>query len=163
MGVQVTAVSGMRDLRTFIDVPFRVHANHPLWVPPLKIERWIFLTRRLNAFFSHGEGEYFLARRDGRPVGRISAQIDHAYNEYHDSRWGWFGFLEFEDDQEALDALLAAAAQWLRERDCERMVGPADFSMNNESGVLIEGNGFARWSCSHGIRPTTSSESNRPA
>ena len=110
-----------------------------MWIPPLKLERRIFLNRRMNAFFSHGEAEYFLARRDGRVVGRITAQINHAFNDYQQKRWGWFGFLEFEDDREALEALLAAAAAWLGERDMETMVGPADFVMNDESGVLIEG------------------------
>jgi hypothetical protein len=72
-------------------------------------------------------------------VGRITAQIDHAFNEFHQSRWGMFGFLEFEEDQEVLEAMLAAAADWLRARGCERMVGPMDFQLNDESGVLIEG------------------------
>ena len=139
MGVEVRAVSGGRDLKRFIDLPFRLHANHPLWVPPLKLERRLFLNRRLNAFFSHGEAEYFLARRDGRVVGRLSAQVDHAYNDFHDAKWGWFGFLEIEDDAEVVQALLGAAEAWLEARGCERMVGPADFSMNDESGVLIEG------------------------
>jgi GNAT superfamily N-acetyltransferase len=139
VGVEVRAVSGARDLKAFIDLPFRLHANHPQWVPPLKLERRIFLSRRLNAFFSHGEGEYFLARRDGRVVGRISAQVNHAFNDYQQKNWGWFGFLEFEDDPEVLDGLLAAAAAWLGERGKERMVGPASFAMNDESGVLIEG------------------------
>jgi len=139
VGVEVKAVSGARDLKAFIDLPFRLHANHPQWVPPLKLERRIFLNRRLNAFFSHGEAEYFLARRDGRVVGRISAQVNHAFNDYQKKNWGWFGFLEFEDDAEVLDALLAAAAGWLAERGKERMVGPASFAMNDESGILIEG------------------------
>ena len=139
MSVQVTAVAGGRELGRFIDVPFRLHANHPLWVPPLKLERRMFLSRRMNAFFSHGEAEYFLARRDGRVVGRISAQVNHAFNEHQGKRWGWFGFLEFEDDQEVLAALLDAAAGWLRARGMEQMVGPASFAMNDESGVLIEG------------------------
>jgi GNAT superfamily N-acetyltransferase len=139
MAVEVSAVSGGRDLKRFIDLPFRLHANHPLWVPPLKLERRLFLNRRLNAFFSHGEAEYFLARRDGRVVGRISAQVNHAFNDYQKKNWGWFGFLELEDDQEVLEALLGAAEAWHRERGFERMVGPASFSMNDESGVLIEG------------------------
>jgi hypothetical protein len=139
MSVEISSVSGGRDLKAFIDLPFRLHANHPLWVPPLKLERRLFLNRRMNAYFTHGEAEYFLARRDGRVVGRVSAQVNHAFNDYRKMRWGWFGFLELEDDQEALDALLAAAAGWLRERGQERMVGPADFSMNDESGILIEG------------------------
>jgi GNAT superfamily N-acetyltransferase len=139
VSVDVTQVSGAGDLRRFIDLPFRLHANHPLWVPPLKLERRLFLNRRLNAYFTHGEAVYLLARRDGAVVGRISAQVDRAFNRYHDARWGWFGFLELEDDLEVARSLLDAAAGWLRERGCERIVGPADFSMNDESGVLIEG------------------------
>jgi GNAT superfamily N-acetyltransferase len=139
VGVEIGSVSGGRDLKRFIDLPFRLHANHPLWVPPLKLERRLFLNRRMNAFFSHGEAEYFLARRDGRVVGRASAQVNHAFNDYQQKRWGWFGFFEAEDDQEVAGALLDAAADWLRARGMERMVGPADFSMNDESGILIEG------------------------
>jgi GNAT superfamily N-acetyltransferase len=139
VSVQVTTVAGGRELGAFIDLPFRLHANHPLWVPPLKLERRLFLSRRMNAYFSHGEAEYFLARREGRVVGRITAQVNHAFNDYQKKNWGWFGFLEFEDDQEVLEALLAAAEGWLRERGKERMVGPASFAMNDESGVLIEG------------------------
>ncbi len=139
MAVDVKKVSGVRDLKAFIDLPYRLHSNHPLWVPPLKIERWIFLSRRMNAFFSHGEAEYFLARRGGRVVGRVSAQINHAFNDYQKKNWGWFGFLELEEDPEVAHALLAAAQAWLSERGCERMVGPADFAMNDESGVLVEG------------------------
>jgi GNAT superfamily N-acetyltransferase len=138
-------------MRRFVDLPFRLHANRPQWVPPLKLERRMFLSRRMNAFFRHGEAEYFLAFGNGtengrpsaagptRPVGRISAHIDHAYNEYHDAKWGWFGFLEFEEDPEVLHALLDTAAQWLQARGCERMVGPAEFTANEGCGVLIEG------------------------
>ncbi len=139
MAVEIEAVSGRGDLKSFIDLPFRLHANHPLWIPPLKLERRLFLSRRMNAFFSHGEAEYFLARRDGRVLGRITAQVNHAFNDYQKKNWGWFGFLEFEDDPEVLQALLDAAAAWLRERGKERMVGPACFAMNDESGILIEG------------------------
>jgi GNAT superfamily N-acetyltransferase len=139
VNVEVKTVSGRRDLKRFIDLPFRLHANHPLWVPPLKIERRLFLSRRMNAFFTHGEAEYFLAWRGERVVGRITAQINHAFNQQHDTRWGWFGFVEIEDDAEVLAALLDAAESWLRERGMERMVGPADFTMNDESGIVIEG------------------------
>jgi GNAT superfamily N-acetyltransferase len=136
--IEVTPVRGIRDLRAFVEFPYRLHAGTP-WVPPLKLERYMFLSKKLNPYFSHGEAEYFLARRGGRVVGRITAQIDHAFNEFHGTRWGNFGFLEFEEGQEILDALLAAAEPWLRERGCERMVGPMDFQLNDESGVLIEG------------------------
>jgi GNAT superfamily N-acetyltransferase len=139
VSVEVRAVKGGRELKAFIDLPFRLHANQQRWVPPLKLERWLFLSRRMNAFFSHGEAEYFVAWRDGRAVGRITAQVNHAFNDYQKKNWGWFGFLEFEDDPEVLRVLLDAAAEWLREREKERMVGPACFAMNDESGILIEG------------------------
>jgi GNAT superfamily N-acetyltransferase len=139
VAVEVKTVKGWRDLGRFIDLPFRLHANHTVWVPPLKLERRIFLNRRMNAFFSHGEAEYFLASRDGEVVGRVTAQVNHAFNDYQQKNWGWFGFLELEDDEEVAEALLDTAAAWLRERGCENMVGPADFAMNDESGILIEG------------------------
>jgi hypothetical protein len=138
MSVDISPVRGFADLREFVALPFRLHADTP-WIPPLKLERYVFLNRRLNAYFSHGDAEYFLARRNGCVVGRVTAQIDHAFNEFHGSRWGMFGFLEFEEDQEIVDALLHCAGTWLRERGCERMVGPMDFQMNDESGILIEG------------------------
>ncbi len=138
MPLEIARVRGFADLRQFVALPYRLHAGTP-WSPPLRLERYQFLTRKLNPYFKHGEAEYFLARRDGRVVGRVSAQVDHAYNAYHDTRWGGFGFLEFEDDQEVLDALLSAAETWLRGHNCERMVGPMDFTMNEESGILYEG------------------------
>ncbi|HEY7620471.1 MAG TPA: hypothetical protein VH834_11900, partial [Solirubrobacteraceae bacterium] len=98
-----------------------------------------FLSRRQNAFFKHGDAQLFCAWRDGRVVGRISAQVDHAYNQFHSSRTGMFGFLEFEDDAEVLPALLDAAARWVRVRGMTEMLGPMDFGINDENGVLVEG------------------------
>jgi GNAT superfamily N-acetyltransferase len=139
VSLDVQPVRSRRDLREFIELPFRLHANAAQWVPPLRLERRAFLNKRLNAFFKHGEADLFLARREGRVVGRISAQIDHAFNEFHGNTWGMFGFVEVEQDQEVLDGLLAAAGAWLAGRGRDRMVGPMDFSMNDEAGVLIEG------------------------
>jgi GNAT superfamily N-acetyltransferase len=136
--IGVAPVRGASDLRAFVDLPFRLHADTP-WIPPLKLERYTFLSRRLNPYFKHGCAEYFLAREGERVVGRISAQIDHAFNEHHGTRCGMFGFLEFEEDEAVLRALLDAAAAWLSERGCERMLGPMDFSMNEECGLLVEG------------------------
>ncbi len=136
--IEVSVVSGLRDLREFVALPYRLHAATP-WIPPLKLERYQFLNRRLNPFFTHGQAQYFLARRDGRVVGRASAQVDYGYNQYHNARWGMFGFLDFEDDQGVLELLLGAAGSWLRARGCDRMVGPMNFQVNDEAGVLIEG------------------------
>ncbi len=132
-------VASRRDLREFIELPFRLHANAPHWIPPLKLERRLFLSPRLNAFFKKGDAQLFIAEQDGRTVGRISAQIDRAFNEHQENAWGQFGFLEFEAELEILEALLEAAAGWLEERGRDRMTGPMDFQMNDEAGVLIEG------------------------
>jgi hypothetical protein len=139
VSVEVRPVRSLADRRQFIDLPFRLHGNGTPWIPPLKLERHLFLSPRFNAFFKHGEAELFLARRGGRVVGRISAQVDRHFNEFHDNAWGMFGFLELEEDPEALSALLDAAAAWLRERGRDHMIGPMDFTMNDEAGVLIEG------------------------
>jgi GNAT superfamily N-acetyltransferase len=141
MAIHVKPVQGFRDLRQFVELPFRLHIGTP-WIPPLKLERYQFLTRKSNAFFKHGEAEYFLARRNGKVVGRITAQIDSAYNEFHHTTTGMFGFLEFEEDVEIVRALLSAAEEWLRERGCDQMLGPMSFQINDEAGVMFEG--FAR-------------------
>jgi GNAT superfamily N-acetyltransferase len=138
MALEVRPVVGRRERREFVELPFRLHQGTP-WIPPLKLERYAYLSRAFNPFFKRGDAQLFLAWRDGRVVGRISAQIDRAFNDFHGNRWGLFGFLELEDDPETLDALLSAAGAWLRERGRDRMVGPMDFIINEECGVLIDG------------------------
>jgi GNAT superfamily N-acetyltransferase len=139
VSLEIRPVARRRDVRAFVDVPFRLYGTAAPWVPPLKLERRLYLNRRSNPFFRHGEAQLFLAERAGRPVGRVSAHVDRAFNDHHGERWGWFGFLEVADDPEALAGLLDAARDWLGGRGCDRMVGPADFTLNDGCGVLVEG------------------------
>jgi GNAT superfamily N-acetyltransferase len=139
MPVEVRPVAGTRELDAFIKLPWRLYRNEPNWVPPLLMDLRKRLDRKRNPFFAHGVAEYFLAYRDGRPVGRVTAQVDRNLNQFQDNDWGLFGFFECEDDTEAAIALVAAAEAWLDERGCGRMVGPMDFTTNDECGVLIEG------------------------
>ncbi|MEA2391876.1 MAG: hypothetical protein QOK31_1985 [Solirubrobacteraceae bacterium] len=139
MALEVRPVASRGDLNTFIKLPWRLYRNEPNWVPPLVFERRQFLDRAKNPFFQHAEAEYFLALRDGRAVGRITAQVDRNLNDFQQNRWGLFGFFECEEDPEATRALLDAAEAWLRERGRDRMVGPMNFTTNDECGVLIEG------------------------
>jgi len=139
MGLEIRPVAGRRDLNTFIKLPWRLYRNERNWVPPLIAERRRFLDRRRNPFFRHAEAQYFIAWRDGRPVGRITAQVDRNFNVFQDNAWGMFGFFECERDPEAAEALLDAAERWLRARGRDRMVGPMDFTTNDECGVLVEG------------------------
>ena len=108
--VEVKPVASRRDLTRFIKLPWRLYRNEPNWVPPLVSERRDFLDRHKNPFFEHAEAEFFLAWRDGEPVGRISAHVDRHFNEFQGNDWGLFGFFECEDDPEVAGALLDAAA-----------------------------------------------------
>jgi hypothetical protein len=139
VSVVVRPVSSWRDRREFVELPYRLHSTSAVWVPPLRLERHIFLMRSQNAFFSHGDAQLFLAWRDGRVVGRISAQYDEHYDAQHGAGTGMFGFLEFEDAPDIVPELLGAAASWLRAQGRSRMIGPMDFTLNDESGVMIEG------------------------
>jgi GNAT superfamily N-acetyltransferase len=139
MALEVRPVAGNRELNTFIKLPWRLYRNERYWVPPLLFERKRFFDRERNPFFRHAEAEYFLAWRDGRPVGRITAHIDRNFNEFQNHEWGMFGFFDCEDDPEAATALLSVAEAWLRERGRDRMMGPMDFTTNDECGVLIDG------------------------
>lgn len=139
MSLEVRPVDSRSDLMRFIKLPWRLYRNSPHWVPPLISQRRHHLDRGRNPFFKHAEAEYFLALRDGRPVGRISAHVDHRFNEFQNNDWGLWGFFESEDDPEVANALLMHAEGWLRARGRDRMVGPMDFSMNHECGLLVEG------------------------
>ena len=111
--MSIRPVRTRRELKRFIKVPFRLHRDHPQWVPPLIFERTEFLNRDKNPYFEHAEAEYFLAERDGGPVGRITAHVDERWNEYQGGSDAMFGFFE-GDDPEVATALLDAAAEWLR-------------------------------------------------
>jgi hypothetical protein len=139
MSVEVRPVETRSDLMRFIKLPWRLYRNSPRWVPPLISERKDHLDREKNPFFEHAEAEYFLAWRDGQPVGRISAHVDHRLNEFQHNDWGLWGFFESEDDPEVANALLMHAERWLRARGRDSIVGPMDFSTNHECGLLVDG------------------------
>lgn len=97
------------------------------------------LSRSRNPFFAHAEAEYFLAEREGQTVGRIAAIANRLHNEVHGDRVGFFGFFESTDDSAVAGALIEAAAAWLRARGFDTIRGPASFSTNDESGLLVDG------------------------
>jgi GNAT superfamily N-acetyltransferase len=137
--VSIRPVRTRGDLRRFIEVPYRLRRDDPQWVPPLRFERRQFLDRSRNPWFEHAEAELMLCERDGETVGRISAHVDYRWDEFHGGADGMFGFIDGEDDPAVFEALIEAASGWLRERGRERMLGPMDFTLNDECGVLIEG------------------------
>ncbi len=136
---RVRAARTRRDLKRFIDLPYRLHARDPVWVPPLRRDVESLLSRTKNPFFEHAEAEYFITERDGEVVGRIAAISNRLHNETHGDRVGFFGFFESVDDQAVADALLEVAAAWCRERNHDVLRGPASFSVNDECGLLVDG------------------------
>ncbi len=137
--VDIRPVRSRRDLKRFVKVPFHLHRDSPQWVPPLIFERMEFLNREKNPYFEHAEVEYFLAERDGEAVGRISAQVDARWDEFQGGSDAMFGFFESADDAEVASALLDAATEWARAKGRSRILGPMDFTTNDEVGILIEG------------------------
>src|SRR5690242_16832491 len=126
--VVVRPVTSSRELGAFIDVPWHVYADEPLWVPPLRLERRLHFSR-LNPFFEHGEWQAWVAYRDNRPVGRISAQIDRLHRERYSSDTGHFGLLEGVEDAEVFVSLLHAAEEWLIARQARQISGPFNLSI----------------------------------
>jgi hypothetical protein len=137
--VSIRPVRSRRELKRFVKVPFRLHRESEQWVPPLVFERMQFLDRKKNPWFEHGEAEYFLAERDGEAVGRITAHVDSRWDEYQGGRDAMFGFFEAEENPEVVRALFDAATGWAVARGRERLLGPMDFTTNDEIGILIEG------------------------
>lgn len=137
--VSIRPVRTCRELKRFVKVPFGLHRDEEQWVAPLIFERMEFLNRKKNPYFEHAEAEYFLAERDGEPVGRITAQVDSRWDEFQGGSDAMFGFFEAAEDPEVARALLDAASEWAGERGRERLLGPMDFTTNDEVGLLIEG------------------------
>jgi hypothetical protein len=137
--ISVTQVQDRRQREAFIRVPGQISAGDPNWVEPLWFERRRFLTPKHNPFFEHAEVAFWLAERDGRPVGRISAQIDRLAPDIDGMRPGFFGMLACEDNPETIGALFAKAETWLSERGVQAVRGPFDLSVNQTSGLLVEG------------------------
>ncbi len=131
------------DKRAFVDLPFRLYADNPNWVPPLKSEVLGLITSGKNPWLEHGELQLFLAVRGGAVVGRISAHIDHLALKQPPAQGmgpgvGNWGFFEAEDAAVG-HALLAAAEDWLRGKGMAQSLGPISLAMWDEPGLLIEG------------------------
>lgn len=133
----VTPVVTAADRKAFVDLPYRLNAGDPNWVPPLKDEVRGLITPGKNPWFGHARAAFFLARRDGRVVGRISAQIDDLIQAKTPGIGQW-GMFEAEDMATA-QTLIAAAEAWLRDQGMTRAQGPVSLSIWDEPGLLIQG------------------------
>ena len=138
VAVTMRPVTNRHEMGIFIDVPWRIYADDPMWVPPLRLERRLHFSR-FNPFFKHGEWQAWIAYQDSQPVGRISAQIDQLHRQRYGADTGHFGLLECIDDAEVFATLIHTAEAWLAARHTRHVSGPFNLSINQECGVLVDG------------------------
>lgn len=143
MPISIRPVRSRGDKKRFVDLAYTLNASDPNWVPPLKADAMELLTPGKNPWFEHGEAQLFLAERDGKLVGRISAHIDHLLLEMPPEKgggpgvgnWGLFEAV----DAEVGAALIAQAEQWLRDKAMTSAMGPISISIWDEPGLLVKG------------------------
>ncbi|WP_299011797.1 hypothetical protein [uncultured Shewanella sp.] len=137
--INIVPVNTAARLSQFIKLPWSLYQADPCWIPPLLFELRQRLNSKKNPFFEHADVAMWLALRDDKVVGRISAQIDHLYLKQYADDTGHFGMFEAENDEEVAVALFAVAEQWLEKRGMKRVCGPFNLSINQEAGLLVEG------------------------
>jgi len=137
--IKISPVQGPQALDRFIRLPWSLYANDSPWIPPLVLERRGHLNAKKNPYFQNAETSLWIATRGDRCVGRISAQVNHAYLDRHQDATGHFGFLEAEDDPDVFAALCTEAEDWLKKKGMRRIRGPFSLSINEESGLLVSG------------------------
>jgi GNAT superfamily N-acetyltransferase len=137
--IDIVAVDGKKALNEFVELPYGLYRDDPYWVPPLRIAVKELLDRAKHPYYANAEVEFFLARQDGRVVGRIAGIIDKAHNRVHEENAGFFGFFESVNDVAVARALLSRARQWVTERGARFIRGPVNPSTNYECGMLIDG------------------------
>ena len=150
MGILTIEEFGLGDsrIREFAMLPWRLFRGDPFWTPPLtadllgsKLLGTTGLLTSEHPYHRHAEVTHFIVRRGGRAVGRISAAINHQFNEYHRVRLGFFGFFNVARDYEAASMLLDSAKEWIAARGMLAMRGPGEYSnaTHERQGVLIDG------------------------
>ena len=138
--IEIIPVEGKAMIRRFLAVPDAVYAEDENWRPQLSFERAAHLDPSKNPGAAKFENrQLFLAVRDGMDIGRIAAFINPAHNQHSNANDGFFGFFDCLPEAELGEALLSAAERWLRERKVYKMIGPTQWSTNEESGLLVEG------------------------
>jgi GNAT superfamily N-acetyltransferase len=141
MAVEIVPVKSEAEKQRFVRVPMRIaaEARDPQWVAPLIMERMEALTPKTNPLWEHMDAQLWIARKDGKDVGRISAQIDHLAPSDPQNPSGYFGMIHAEDDPEVFGALFAAAEDWLKAKGVKQALGPFNMSVNEETGLLVDG------------------------
>jgi len=136
--IEIIKVESKSQLRQFIDFPHDLYAGDPNYVPMLYMEQEALLNPKKSPFWQHSKAEYFLAKREGKIVGRIAAIRNNNHIEFTGRQEGFFGFFDVVNDFETAKQLLDTAAEWLRREGLTKVLGPANFSTNEVVGMLVE-------------------------
>ncbi len=135
----ITLATTKNERKQFIEFPYQHYSEDENWIPPLKMEQKKLIDTEKNPFYNNADIALFLAEQDGEPCGRIAAIQDRRYNEHHKNKTGFFGFFECINDQSVANLLFKVAGDWLKQRGHTDVLGPANPSMMDEIGVLIDG------------------------
>jgi hypothetical protein len=136
---EIREVRSPRDWERFIDLPWKIYAGDPNWVPPLRIAVRDMLDVQKNPFFKHAFMNAYLAIRGDEVVGRVVGVVDENHNRFHDESAAFYGFFECVNDLEVARKLLSAVERWGRARGATVLRGPVNLSTNHEAGLLVEG------------------------
>jgi GNAT superfamily N-acetyltransferase len=128
-----------REVGRFLSLPFRLYRDHPVWVPPIRIDAATQLNPRKHPYYEHSEAEFFLATRDGLDVGRIALLENKPYNRYHGKRQAQFYLFECIDDLDVARGLFKVLFERARARGLNQLVGPKGFGALDGYGMLVEG------------------------
>jgi GNAT superfamily N-acetyltransferase len=137
--IVIRKVENKQDLHTFLTFPWKIYKNDPLWVPPILADRYKVVDPEQGVFFQRGTAEFFIARRDGKPVGTICAAIDFKANEFDNLKDCIFGFFEFFNDRKVTTALLDHVKNWAVAHDLTSLYGPFNLDYEDGYGILLEG------------------------
>lgn len=137
--IEIKPVINKKDRKTFVTLLWDIYEGEPNWTPPLIMERMDAIDEKKNPYFLHAEVRFWIAYKQGKPVGRISAQIDELVEPQHGVKTGHYGFFDCIDDQGVADALFETACSWLKEKGMVEVIGPFSLSINEETGMLVEG------------------------
>ena len=139
MNITIKEVKSRKDLKKFIYLPEKIHADHETWIHPIYMDEWAYFDAKKNKAFSYSDTILLLAYRGDEVVGRIMGIINSRYNEYKKEKTARFGYLEAWEEEAVIRALLQAVENWAREKGMTKMIGPYGFTDQDPEGFLIEG------------------------
>ena len=140
MTLEIVRVLTARQKKQFIQLPWKIYKDFPMWVPPLISERKRFLDPEINPFFNKTDVDFYLVLSGHKePLGRIAVINNRPYNEFHSEKTGFFGMFECAQNQEAANLLLDTAFDWCKSNGFSKLEGPMNLSTNHECGLLVEG------------------------